>query len=159
MAGIKERIRDLQRIRAELPGELEAAMKAATIAAVENATENTPTNKLMGANTQSGEMKQSWATSSVTTPKVSGDTLTTVLANDKEYASYVDQGHRMDKHFVPGLNIGAAGLEYDPAGRGGIVVGTKTQYVPGLYITDKAHEEWRRVIRGELKRIRGKLEK
>ena len=44
-------------------------------------------------------------------------------------------------------------LEYNPDGRGGIVVGTKTSYVEGLHMTDKAKEEYKRVLRIEADRL------
>ena len=71
----------------------------------------------------------------------------------KQYASFVNDGHRMDRHFVPGLviNPGSGLLEFNPDGTGGIVVGTRTAYVPGLFMVDKAVEEYRRVLREELK--------
>lgn len=76
----------------------------------------------------------------------------TVLANDKEYASYVNDGHRMDRHFVPGLYINPSSglLEYDPSAKVGIVVGTKTSYVPGIHMVDAAIEEYRKTLKSEL---------
>lgn len=72
------------------------------------------------------------------------------LNNDKQYASFVNDGHRMDRHFVPGLviNPGSGLLEFNPDGTGGIVVGTRTAYVPGLFMVDKAVEEYRRGTAG-----------
>ena len=100
-------------------------------------------------------MKQHWATDSRTTPQRRGDDRVTGLNNDKEYASYVNDGHRMDRHFVPGLyiNPGSGLLEYDPSKKAGIVVGTKTKYVPGLHITDKARKKYRETVEAESKRL------
>ena len=58
----------------------------------------------------------------------------------------------MDRHFVPGLVINEASgmLEYNPDGSGGIVVGTRTAYVKGLFMVDAAKEEYKRVLRQEL---------
>ena len=44
-------------------------------------------------------------------------------------------------------------LEYNPDGKVGIVVGTKTPYVKGLFMADAAKEEYQRVIREELSGI------
>ena len=81
-----------------------------------------------------------------------GSTYVTVLANDMEYASYVDQGHRMDRHFVPGLYVNPESglLEYDPAAKVGIVVGTKTKYVKGEFMVDKAKEAYEKAVLTEL---------
>ena len=130
---LEERIAQLQDVEARFPGELTAIAKGATIRAVEKAAELTPTtlDDLSGTNTRSGDMKQHWASDSKVTPVKRGDTYVTELNNDKQYASYVNDGHRMDRHFVPGLVINPESgmLEYNPNGKGGIVVGTKTKYV------------------------------
>ena len=88
-------------------------------------------------------MAQSWATDSVTTPN-RGKTL---LANLQQYASYVNDGHRVDKHFTSHLAIEGGQLVGKPDGDGGLVVGTKTQYVPGLYMKEKAIGVYRDTVR------------
>ena len=64
--------------------------------------------------------------------------------------------HRMDRHFVPGLYINpeSGQLEYDPMADVGIVVGTKTPYVEGLFMVDAAKEEYKRALRQDLAHIR-----
>ena len=159
---LEERIAQLQDAEARFPGELSAIAKGATIRAVEKATELTPPtlDDLSGTNTRPGEMKQHWASDSKVIPVRRGGTYVTELNNDKQYASYVNDGHRMDRHFVPGLVINPESglLEYNPDGRGGIVVGTKTQYVEGLFMEEAAHEEYHRVVRVEADRLRRLLE-
>lgn len=159
---LEEWIAQLQDVEARFPGELTAIAKGATIRAVEKAAELTPTtlDDLSGTNTRSGDMKQHWASDSKVTPVKRGDTYVTELNNDKQYASYVNDGHRMDRHFVPGLVINPESgmLEYNPNGKGGIVVGTKTKYVEGLFMEEAAHEEYHRIIRTEAARLRRALE-
>lgn len=159
---LEERIAQLQDVEARFPGELTAIAKGATIRAVEKAAELTPTtlDDLSGTNTRSGDMKQHWASDSKVTPVKRGDTYVTELNNDKQYASYVNDGHRMDRHFVPGLVINPESgmLEYNPNGKGGIVVGTKTKYAEGLFMEEAAHEEYHRIIRTEAARLRRALE-
>lgn len=159
---LAERIKELKQIEAQFPGRLRQIAQDATLRAVEKVAEETPptADSLRGTNTRTGEMKQHWATDSTTRPAKTGDAYTTVLANDKEYASFVDQGHRMDQHFVPGLvlNEESGMLEYNPDGSGGIVVGTKTKYVRGLFMVDKAKEEYKKVVKSELKKVRELLE-
>ena len=151
---LEERIAQLQDVEARFPGELTAIAKGATIRAVEKAAELTPPtlDDLSGTNTRSGEMKQHWASDSKVTPVKRGDTYVTELNNDKQYASYVNDGHRMDRHFVPGLVINPESgmLEYNPNGKGGIVV--------GLFMEEAAHEEYHRIIRTEAARLRRALE-
>ena len=145
---LEERLKQLKKIQAELPETLAEIAKDATIRAVEKAAELTPPTQddLRGTNTRSGEMKQHWATDSKFNPiggaLSGGKEFHTVLANNKEYASYVNDGHRLNRHFVPGLYVNTGGLlEYDSdyaAAGGGIVVGTKTSYVPGIHMVDDA---------------------
>lgn len=154
---LEERVKQLQKADKQIDQAIRRAAMDATLRAIEKAVEETPptSGSLRGTNTRTGEMKQHWATDSTTRPVKMGDSYMTVLANDKDYASYVDQGHRMDQHFVPGLvlNEESGMLEYNPDGSGGIVVGTKTKYVRGLFMVDKAKEEYKKVVRAELKKV------
>lgn len=145
----------------QVDGALKRAAKNATMRAVEEAQERTPPNGgLSGTNTRSGELKAHWATDSKVNPQKRGDSYVTALANDKEYASYVNDGHRMDRHFVPGLVINEASgmLEYNPDGTGGIIVGTRTSYVKGLHMVDAAKEKYHRVLKSELEGLEAILE-
>lgn len=154
---LKERMQQLQKSRPEIQAKITKACKNATIRAVEKAAEMTPPTQddLRGTNTRSGEMKQHWATDSKTSPEVSGNKYTTHLNNDKDYSSYVNDGHRMDRHFVPGLyiNPGSGMLEYDPSKNVGIVVGTKTSYVPGIHMVDAAKKVYQDTLKSELEDI------
>lgn len=126
------------------------AAKEATLAAVEAAKEATPPKsgrgEHFGTNTLTGELKAHWATDSQMEPEAVQGGYQTVLSNNLEYASYVNDGHRMDRHFVPGLYIDPDSglLEYDPAADVGIVVGTKTKYVKGEFMVDKAKEAYQK---------------
>ena len=106
----------------------------------------------MGANTVTGELKQHWASDSQVEPVISGTTISTALKNDLPYASYVNDGHRLDRHFVPGLHVDehTGLLEYDPGLDVGIVVGTKTKFVKGEFMVDKGKEAYLQTLREEL---------
>lgn len=158
---LQKRIQQLKKAQADLPEILYKTAKGATMRAVEAAMDATPpkegTGALNGVNTRTGGLKAHWATDSKTEPMgggiSGGSSYTTILANDKEYASYVDQGHRMDKHFVPGLYVDENGMiDYDPdyAEVGGLVVGTKTKYVKGEFMVDKAKEAYEKAVLTEL---------
>lgn len=153
-----QRRADLLRKRgADVDKILREISEGATIQAVRAATEKTPPTGggPSGTNTRSGELKAHWATDSETKPEVSGGTYTTYLKNNMRYAAYVDQGHRMDKHFVPGLilNPVTGQLERSPDGSGGIVVGTKTQYVPGIFMSEAGHEAFEDSVLRELTKL------
>lgn len=129
------------------------AAKTGTMAAVETAAQHTPPNggaPIRGVNTRTGEMAQSWATDSQIIPTVSGDTITTMLCNNKQYASYVNDGHRMDKHFTTHVAIENGMLVGKPDGTGGLMVGTKTSYIPGLYMKEKATGKYKTTVRNYL---------
>ena len=152
---MRKRIRELHQAGQNVPKILEEVAEGATIEAVRVATENTPPNggaAIAGTNTRSGDMAQHWTLDSITEPMGGGPAFTTVLANNMQYASYVNDGHRMDKHFVPGLVINGNLLEQNPDGEGGIMVGTKTSYVEGKYMKEKAIGRYRSVVRTELEK-------
>ena len=108
---LAQRIKELQKLQADLPKVLARTAKQATMKAVEAAAEATPPKagtgrgSYIGKNTLTGELKQAWVNDSVIEPIKEGNVLVTVLANNQQYASYVENGHRLDKHFVPGLHI------------------------------------------------------
>lgn len=154
---LKTRLEALKKMREQIRTQIEDIAKGATMRAVEKATELTPPtmDDLSGTNTRSGALKQHWATDSKINPVRQGRNIVTELNNNMDYASYVNDGHRMDRHFVPGLVINEESglLEYNPDGKGGIVVGTQTSYVPGLFMTDKAKQEYSRVVKVECDKL------
>lgn len=146
---IRKRVAELHKLEADVPKIIDEAAETATIEAVRTATQHTPPNgaKIAGTHARSGEMAGAWAVDSVTTP-VRGKT---ILANNQQYASYVNNGHRMDKHFVPGLIVNGDLVERVDPSIGGMMVGTKTKYVPGLYMKEKAIGKYRDTVRAMLK--------
>ena len=153
-AQMRKRAEQLRQAGADVKSIIAEVAEAATIEAVAAAQDGTPpqVNGLAGTNMRSGQLSQAWATDSETTP-VNGKT---VLVNNMQYASYVNNGHRVDKHFVPGLIINGGRLELMPGSPseddGGIVVGTKTTYVPGLYMLEKGIGKYRTTVRTMLDR-------
>ncbi|MDE7261886.1 MAG: HK97 gp10 family phage protein [Oscillospiraceae bacterium] len=141
--------------------------KGATLRAVEEATDKTPPNtyadgEIRGVHTITGELSQHargrWREVSQTTPVQVGSDFCTTLKNDKRYASYVNDGHRLDKHFVPGLYVDDSGiLSMDPERDVGMVVGTRTQYVPGLYMKEAGIEKYKEVAEEELRKLTGEM--
>lgn len=155
------RAKALKKYSDELSKDLYNISKNATLRAVEKASDLTPPtmNDLKGTNTRTGAMKQHWATDSVIRPQKKGSGYVTYLKNNMDYASYVNDGHRLDRHFVPGLIINNGMLEYNPNGKGGIIVGTKTTYVNGLFIVDKAKQTYKKVVKTEADKLIRELEK
>ena len=155
---MRKRLAELNKAGKDVPKIMMEVAEGATIEAVRVAAENTPPNggaAIAGTNMRSGQMAQHWELDSQTKPIYSGGSVRTVLANDKQYASYVNDGHRVDKHYVPGLIANGNLLERIDPDVGGIMVGTKTTYVKGLYMKQKAIGRYRDVVRNELdKRVR-----
>lgn len=157
----RKRFEQLRKQGENVPKIMAEVAEGATIAAVERATELTPPNgaAIAGTGTRSGELAQSWAVDSTTTPVVTAGGVRTTIANNMQYASYVNDGHRMDEHFVPGLIINGNMLEKVPSEKGGIMVGTKTPYVKGKYMKQAAIGRYRDIVRKELdNRIRGNFQ-
>ena len=154
---MRKRFAELHAAGQNVPKIMMEVAEGATIEAVRVAVENTPPNDgtIAGTNMRSGDMAQHWQTDSMTTPEYTGASVITSLGNNMQYASYVNDGHRVDKHFVPGLIKNGSLLEKSPDGSGGLMVGTKTTYVSGKYMKQKAIGKYRTVVRSELdKRVR-----
>lgn len=160
--GVRARLAELAAREPDIDRRIAAIAERATVRAVEEAVARTPPNtfgdgEVRGVHTITGELAQHWETDSQTTPTVAADGYRTALANDMQYASYVNDGHRVDKHFVPGLYIDPATglLSMDPGKPKGVglVVGTKTTYVEGLHITDAAKEVYEEVAETELDKL------
>lgn len=153
---MRKRFEELYKAGQDVPKIMMEVAEGATIEAVRVATENTPPNggaPLAGTNMRSGDLAQHWSTDSNTTPVWTEASTVTHLRNNMQYASYVNDGHRVDKHFVPGLIVNGGRLEMAPAGLdGGLTVGTKTTYVKGLYMKQKGIGKYRTVVRSELDR-------
>jgi hypothetical protein len=156
--GLRKRLEELNPRQPMIQQRLRWISQGATIRAIEEAVEHTPPNgeeKERGVGMITGELAQHWADDSQVELMDSGGEYRTVLANNVQYASYVNDGHRMDKHFVPGLMVNPeSGLleRVDPS-MGGITVGTKTTYVPGLYMKEKAVDKYREVAEAELPKL------
>lgn len=158
---IRKRVKELHVLGDKLPQVLSDCVESAATEAVKAAVQNTPPNtgNIAGTNTRSGQMAQHWVTDSVTHPTHTGHTFTSELNNNMQYASYVNDGHRVDKHYVPGLIKNGNLLEKVDPDVGGIVVGTKTKYVEGMYMKEKAIGKWRTTLRKNLEREVKKLER
>lgn len=154
---MRKRLAELNKVGQNVPKIMMEVAEGATIEAVNTAVNNTPPNgvKIAGTNTRSGDMAQHWQLDSQISPTYIGGSVRTSLGNDMQYASYVNDGHRMDKHYVPGLIENGGLLERVDPDVGGIVVGTQKDYVPGQYMKEKAIGKYRDVVRKELdKRVR-----
>lgn len=139
---LQRRIQELKKLQADLPKVLYQVQKEATQRAVKAAQAATPPKEGTGRGqyTITGALRSHWATDTDLEPETIAGGYRNYLSNNMEYASYVDQGHRLERHFVPGLYIDPESglLSYDPARKTGIVVGTRTKYVKGEFMVDKA---------------------
>jgi hypothetical protein len=133
--------------------------QAAAIAAVEKATEMTPPSMAAASPNATGELKAAWALDSVVKPKRRAGNSYCILANNMNYSSYVNDGHVMDKHFVPGLIINpytGTLVNMGNADAGGIMVGTKTKFVEGIFMVEAARKVYSEKLHAGLP---GKLQK
>lgn len=142
--------RELSKIRGKYQKQSMRAVKAACQDMVIAAAEATPplNGEDRGKNTVTGNLAAHWKYEINETPTETRVT----LINDMQYASFVDQGHRMDEHFVPWLYIdemGSVARSIPVPGEKlfGLVVGTKTEYVQGYHMVDKAKERFVKALR------------
>jgi len=161
---MRDRINTLKNKGADMPKILAESQELATLYAIDKATEMTPPNNdtaLRGTGAITGQAKAHWASDSISRPEVTGDEYKTILANNMHYISYLNDGHRMDMHFVPGLMINPYNglLEKVDPEMGGIMVGTKTKYVKGLYMKQAAINVYKDMMLEQLNsEIRGLFE-
>lgn len=59
------------------------------------------------------------------------------LFNNSEHIGYINYGHRMEPHFVPGKWVGDV-FDYDPSAKTGVIMGARTKYVKGKFMLEKA---------------------
>lgn len=154
---ITEYVAYLDQMGAKLRTRVMEAQREATVAAVETATKETAPNDGIprGSNMVTGNMARRWAADSKTEPVDEGTKMTTELNNSSPYASFVNHGHWLYRHFVPGLYIDESGLlSRDLTGGHGLIVAKEGQkWVPGRYMEDKALAEYRRVLHAELSKV------
>lgn len=160
---LQKRMEELAKRQPAVQKRLAGIAEGATLRAVEEAAAKTPPNtykdgEIRGVHSITGELAQHWSTDSRIVPVQSGGQFVTTLANDKQYASYVNDGHEMDKHFVPGLYVDDEGvLSMDPERDVGMMVGTRTKYVPGLYMKEAGEEKYKEVAETELRKLAGEM--
>lgn len=129
-----------------------------TISAINKATELTPPEKggVRGTGTITGNLKGAWNRDSITESVKKDGAYITVLANNELYATFVDEGHRLTKHFTTAIMINPeTGLiEKVPTGqKGGMVVGTKTNYIPGKHMKDGAVQEFQKTVNEQFNKL------
>lgn len=151
---LKESLENLKKLSVNIQDDIRKCQEEATLIAIETATRFTPPrdddDKIRGTGTITGDLKSSWAKDSVVKSYKKDKKFITVLANSKPYASFVNDGHRMSKHFVPGLMINpfTGLLEKAPDGMNtGIMVGTKTTYVQGIFMKEWAIEMYKDALK------------
>ena len=152
----------LQQVQADLPRILQRTAKLATMKAVEVAAEATPPKAgtgrggYIGKNMLTGELSAAWNKDSIKEPIKVGNSYITILGNNQSYASFVENGHVLNKHFVPGLYIdkakGVLARETDPEKKVGLVVGTKTRWVKGEFMAEKGKRAYQKAIESLLRK-------
>lgn len=168
-SNMKEFKAQLEKVTSQLKNETRKNVKLACYEMVAEAKRCTPPHEgeERGKNTVTGNMARHWDSSYTIKDN---DSIKVRLFNNVQYASYVENGHRMKKHFVPWLYIDGTGTiaRHQPAEANkrskalswlfniffkqkrpdpgeplfGLVVGTKTKYVPPEHIVEKARKRF-----------------
>lgn len=125
----------------DIKRDVNKAIDKACSAMLKEAKENTPhkgDGKKRGKNMITNELQSSWR---VLKKKRAGITCGVTLVNDKDYAKFVQYGHKLTRHFVPWLyfdgNVISRSINHGKK-LFGIVVGTKTHHVDGIDMTGPA---------------------
>lgn len=125
--------------------EFKRDVKDACIEMVLRAKESTPplNGEDRGKNTVTGDLAANWDYSY----QINENGAKVTITNNIQYASYVNDGHIMKKHFVPWLYIdgmGSIARHIPQPGEKlfGLAVGTKTQEVKGYHMVEKAKERF-----------------
>lgn len=143
--------------KATIKQDVAEALEESTQIAVDVATSLTPPvegDGPRGENALTNTAKPAWELDSIVTPMTRGNEIYTVLQNNTPYISYLNDGHIVDMHFVPHLfkNEVTGLLDKIPSQSGGIVVGTQTKFIQGLYMKDLALIEYDKQIKQRLGR-------
>ena len=151
---IQMRMNLLRKKGVDVPEILKKSQENATIRAIETAVEKTPpTVETIEKYTGKGsQLKEHWIIDSRSISEISGNEYKTLLANNLEYASYVNNGHHMnpigvEMRFVPGEWQGNH-FEYIKGHPTGIVV--KQQWIEGIFMHEAAIEKYEEVLKFEL---------
>lgn len=166
MRRFTEKIKSIQRYVSE---QTKKNVKDACYEMVAKAKERTPPHEgeERGKNTVTGNMARHWDSSYEI---LEDGSIKIELFNNVQYASYVENGHKMDKHFVPWLYIDGSGTiaRHQPAESNkrskalswlfniffkqkrpdpgeplfGLVVGTKTTHVEPEHIVEQAKQRF-----------------
>lgn len=124
---------------------------------VQTAKEHTPhegDGKKRGFDVISNSLQDGW-NADFETSQNSKEVGTVSLTNDKYYAKFVQNGHKVKRHFVPWLYKDGMGTISYETDHGqplfGLVVGTNTPYVKGVDMVGPAVEAFNEAIeeRGE----------
>lgn len=155
---LKKTLNTLKKNKVDFNRMLMEIQENATLRAIEKATDMTPPTEDMdnGTGTITGRLKSAWSQDSIKKAYKKNKLWVTELKNSVEYASYVNDGHRMDKHFVPGLIINpfSGKIEKAPDGMNtGIMVGTKTKYVNGIFMKEAAIKEYEQAVKRQIDKL------
>ena len=85
-----------------------------------------------GTPVMDGDLKKAWTT---TKPVMNGDVATCVMTNNMYYASWVEDGHRQIRRWVPGTWVGDR-FRYDTYSYEGMML--KPKWIPGFHMGARA---------------------
>lgn len=131
---------------------------------VQTAKDHTPhegDGKKRGFNVISNSLQDGWHADFIA-DKDSNKVGTITLTNDKSYAKYVQNGHKVSRHFVPWLyKDGMGTLSYE-TDHGqplfGLVVGTKTPFVKGVDMVGPAIKAFNEALEEKSDKLSLKIE-
>jgi hypothetical protein len=96
-----------------------------------------------------GELARSWEKDSSKEIEKEGNKYSFKIASKVPYAKWVNNGHSLTQHFVPGLFIDNGKLIYDEKmkDKKGIMVGTKTSWVKGYFMLEEGEKAFKKYMK------------
>ena len=157
LSGVLKKIAmSAQLLKRDIKKEVNSAINKACSSMLKEAKKNTPhrgDGKKRGANMITNELQSSWRVLKKTR---GGVTCSVILVNDKDYAKFVQYGHRLTRHFVPWLyidgNVISRSINHGDK-LFGIVVGTKTKHVNGIDMVGPAVDAFNKTLKDSITNV------
>lgn len=152
--GLKEFKNDLTKLKEEAEKLMKKAVEENAKMMVADIKRNTPVDTgLLRGDFNADNPNETFVADEVT--EKNGVYSAEVYTNN-EYAPYVEYGHRVTPHFVPG-EFKKGRFVYNPDAKGGIYVGKKTRFVKGHFMVYNAEKRAQRRLDKAAREISSKV--
>lgn len=142
---LKKYLQNLEKARKALQKEFKAVLKLNTNRMLADIKKNTPVD--------TGLLRNSFEAN------VDENKLEAEIGTNVDYAPYVEYGHRVTPHWVPGVSKKDGRFEYQKGVKTGIYVGKETKFVKGHFMVTNAEKRAKTRLDRDVKKLLRRLEK